>query len=361
MRAAFRCDASTAIGTGHVMRCLALADELRRQGAECLFLCRHLPPALRERIVVQGHAVRLLEQSGATPAISGTYADWLGVPWEIDARQSRDALRGWGAAWLVVDHYALAAPWQAVLREVAQQVMAIDDLADRAHDSDVLLDQNRADAAQDYAARVPAHCDVLGGPRFALLRPEFAAARAASLARRREPRPERLLISMGGADPANATGRVLRVLAGAAQAPRWAKVHVIVGAASPWLEEVRALAASLRCSVDVEAGTDGMAAAMAQADFSIGAAGTTSWERCCVGLPSLAVVVAENQEVVARTLATTGAAHTTRLDGLEEAVAALLSRLDAGLLTDMSARAAAVTDGLGAQRVAGRLLAKAPA
>lgn len=357
---AFRADASLDIGTGHVMRCLTLADALAAGGAICAFVCREHPGHLIDHIHARGHAVYPLPAPGTgTPAGDvPAHARWLGVDWETDARQTAEALTllpGRSVVdWLVVDHYAIDARWESALRGSRDRLLAIDDLADRPHACDLLLDQNLGRDAADYAALVPKHCRLLVGPRYALLRPEFAALRESSLRRRAQPTLRHLLITMGGVDRPNATGRVLEALA---DSPLPADCHItaVVGAHAPWRDAVRTAAATLPWRTEVLADVPDMARLMAESDLAIGAAGGTALERCCLGLPSLLVVLADNQRSGAAALDSHGAA---RLLGDPTAIGANLPVAIAALLTgsalaDMSRAAGAVTRGRGTTEVAG--------
>jgi UDP-2,4-diacetamido-2,4,6-trideoxy-beta-L-altropyranose hydrolase len=307
----FRVDASLSIGTGHVMRCLTLADALAADGAECHFLCREHPGHLIEAIRARGYPVHALPaiapaaQEEETPPLA--HADWLGASWQDDARQSREALDGLAPDWLVVDHYALDKRWELRVLPQGCRLLVIDDLADREHGADLLLDQNLGRQAYDYAGLVPEHCTRLIGPRYALLRPEFARLRDASLARRASPKLKQLLITMGGVDKDNATGQVLEALTSCAL-PDDCRISVVMGGNAPWLGQVKAQAASMPWPTEVVVNVSDMAERMTQADLAIGAAGSTSWERCCLGLPTLMVVLAENQRIIAHALDKVGAA-----------------------------------------------------
>jgi UDP-2,4-diacetamido-2,4,6-trideoxy-beta-L-altropyranose hydrolase len=306
--AAFRVDASLEIGTGHVMRSLTLADALREQGVQCRFICREHDGNLIGEIRRQGfivHALPLAVTAGEYDETS-PHAAWLGVNWATDAEQTLTVLSGAIVDWLIVDHYVLDARWEKQLRAACRHVMAIDDLADRRHDCDVLLDQNLNRRAADYAALVSRDCNVLVGPKYALLRPEFAALRNYSLARRENSGLEHLLVSMGGVDKHNVTGRVLEALNDCALSAA-CRITVVMGAQAPWIAEVRAQAAGMR-STEVLIDVPNMAELMADSDLAIGAAGTSAWERCCLGLPTLMIVLAANQSAGAQALNKSGAA-----------------------------------------------------
>ena len=299
MNVAFRVDAAPEIGSGHLRRCLCLADALRARGAHTRVVSRGLPPHLRALCDAGGHEVRELHEadgpgSGADiePAAGGpAHARWLGTSQGADAAATRAVLAGASWDWLVVDHYGLDARWESALRPAAGRILAIDDLADRAHDCDVLLDQNlHVEPEARYAGKVPEASRLLLGPRFALLRPEFARARA-RVAERTGP-VQRVLVAFGGADAANHTTAALQALAAAAGSTRPA-VDVVVPAGHPHVAAIDA--ACRRDGFDCHVQSDRMADLMAAADVSVGAAGTMLWERCSVGLPALALAVAANQ------------------------------------------------------------------
>lgn len=356
-RIVFRADASLEMGSGHVMRCLTLADALREQGAECRFVCRAHPGHLADLIAARGHRCHLLAalpDEGCTVSESSlAHAGWLGCGWEQDAAQSQAILADWRPDWLVVDHYALDARWERLMRPHVGNIMAIDDLADRAHDCDLLLDQNLGRQPDDYQERVPSHCTLLVGPRYALLRPEFAALREYSLTRRQTPTLKQLLITMGGVDQPNATGRVLEALQDI-PLPEDCRICVVMGEKAPWLAEVETLAATMPWPTEVRVNVSNMAELMADSDLAIGAAGGTSWERCCLGLPTILVVLAQNQYESAVHLAATESAHVVAsVDDIPKEMARLLPDIcqEEEILTRLSSASTAISDGAGVRRV----------
>lgn len=362
---AFRTDASLEIGSGHVMRCLTLAEALRRQGAACRFLMRehrgHLIDSVRRRgfgVVSLGGDTQSGKR-GALPA-APAHASWLGCSWRADAEQTRRALGHGPVDWLVVDHYALDAEWERSLSDVCRHLLVIDDLADRPHHCDVLLDQNLGRDGGDYAALVPEGCELLIGPAHALLRPEFAAHRADSLLRRRPPRLQHLLVALGGVDAGNATGRVLTALRDSPLTPE-SSITVVMGRQAPWLQSVQAQAADMPWPCKVLVQVDDMARLMADCDVAIGAAGGSAWERCSVGLPCLLIVLADNQRAGARALAASGAAiMLADEDDLPAELGARIASLkSADALSRLVDAASAVTDGRGLERVIPHLLGPA--
>ncbi len=294
-----RADASLRIGNGHVMRCLTLADALTEQGAECHFICREHPGHLIEFIRSKGYPVHVLPigQTGPPAKIGPSqtpHASWLGTTQAQDAEGCRAVLMGLQPDWLIVDHYALDVNWEESLGSCCRRLMVIDDLADRPHSCELLLDQNLGRKKSDYEGLVPARCTILAGPKYALLRPEFKALRQYSLKRRANKRLGNILITLGGVDQYNATGNVLDALKHCSL-PGECRINVVLGPQAPWLGQVRASAAELSCLTEVFVNVSNMAQLMADCDLAIGAAGSTSWERCCLGVPSLIVVLAENQ------------------------------------------------------------------
>lgn len=288
---AFRVDASVRIGTGHFMRCLTLADELTQRGAQICFVSRYLPEYLANLLAAKGYELARLDSPENDADLDElTHAPWLGCSQAQDAKNSIKALSDKAWDWLIVDHYALDSRWESRLRQTAPKILAIDDIADRLHDCDILLDQNfYADMNTRYAGKVPDHCQLLLGPRYALLREEFRHLREQV-----EPRKgsvQRILVFFGGVDADNYTGRAIQALTDIGVADM--QVDVVIGAQHPCREEIEA--ACLRYHFTCHVQTNRMAELMATADLSIGAGGGATWERCCLGLPTIAVCTAENQ------------------------------------------------------------------
>lgn len=360
MKIVFRTDASIQIGTGHVMRCLTLADALRLEGADCTFICRTHSGNLIELIHQRGHSVTTL-------AIPDTFADnvdtanlshaaWLGTDWTCDAADTTSAIGSQVVDWLVVDHYALDARWENRMRPTCQRLMVIDDLADRPHDADLLLDQNLGRTSGDYTSWVPTHCTVLTGASHALLRPEFATWRTVSLARRDQPQLHRLLISLGGVDIDNATTHVLQALCHS-PLPAHCQITVIMGPHAPWLDRVREQASQMLWPTEVLVNVPDMAQWMANSDLAIGAAGSTNWERCCLGLPCLLLVLAPNQESSARALAHAHAALVIDRVALSASLHTHIQALTSSdKLAALSHAAQHITDGQGAVKLAKLML-----
>lgn len=360
MKVVFRADASLQIGSGHVMRCLTLAEALRAEGAECHFICREHPGNLSDVIRSRGFDVYSLSldidlqhsdllELDTNPL---AHAHWLGTSQAEDAKESAKVLKALQPDWLVVDHYALDADWEASLQVCVKRLMVIDDLADRQHLCNILLDQTLGRNTDDYSGLVPAGCELLLGAQYALLRPEFSRLRQRSLEQRGSARLNHLLITMGGVDQANATGTALQALR-TCSLPDGCTISVVMGLKAPWLAEVTETAATMPWPTNVVVNVNDMAQRMADSDLIVGAAGSTSWERCCLGVPTIMVVLAENQKPSAHALQLSGSVM------LIEDVGDIALRLPeiieqlkcSDVLLRMSKSARLVSDGSGVKRV----------
>ena len=344
MKVVIRADASVEIGTGHVMRCLALADMLKRKGAEVAFVCRIMSGDMCDFIREKGFRVFPIHCS-RFPSLD--FFDWRG-----DIEDTLSILRELGTIdWLILDHYGVVKKWEEMVRPFVGKIMVIDDLPDRDHDCDLLLDQNLFTAIENrHEALVPSHCRKLLGPRFALLRPEFREARKNSEPRNGE--MERILIFFGGVDLSNQTEKTIEAMR-MLREPDIA-LDVVVGASNPHKEKIESIcAATPSCSYHCQ--VPNMAELMNRAKLCIGASGTTTWERCCIGLPSVTVVVAENQLDTADKLHSVGVTFNLgwHEDVTADQIAATIKRLlsDKERLSDMSAKAMQLVDGRGVGRV----------
>lgn len=320
-----RLDAGPDIGLGHLVRSRAVLDHLALLGWD-----------------------RAIAANADAAAIDGG-AD-LAVVGDDDVAGLR---RHWpaGCALLIVDHYRRDRAFEAALRGWADRILVIDDLADRPHDADLLLDQTPGRPAGHYGGLVPAHCRLLLGGDYALLRPQFQSRRVASLARERTGAVERILVSFGGSDPGNITGRAVAALDAAGYA---GAIDVVLGAAALHADGVAAALAPLGDRARLHHRVADMAGLMATADLAIGAAGVSSWERCALGLPAVAMAVADNQHACAAALAAAGAARVTDEAGLPDALRRVLG--DGELRRQMADRAGRLCDGRGLQRLALALL-----
>ena len=288
---AIRVDVSNEIGTGHFMRCLTLADGLQQRGAKVSFVTNGLPAHLAQALDKKGHRLlRLVKSSGAGRGDDLAHSHWLGTSQAHDAEQCTQLLSDRSWDWLVVDHYALDVRWESTLRRTAGKILVIDDLADRRHECDALLDQNfYADQEVRYKSRVSADCQLLLGPRFALLRNEFAEFR--DHAKPRAGAVKKILVFFGGVDAENHTGRALRTLVDLNLKNIF--IDVVIGALHSERSRIETMCIAHGFSLHLQ--TARMAELMAAADVSIGAGGSSTWERCCMGPATLAICTAQNQ------------------------------------------------------------------
>ncbi len=326
-----RADASSTRGGGHIFRCLTLADALADSGWRCSFVCK---TGTRE----------------AVPALARSRHTVIDLTKPDESDYLRELQPG-GVDLLVVDHYGLDTGFETACRPWARQIMALDDGTGRRHDCDILLDQNLGARNCDYHGLVPNHCRLFIGPSYALLRPQFLMARREALARRTKGEPaRRLLISLGATDPMNVTSRIVAAAAGLPL-----EIDVVLGTGSTQQQAIHDLASQLALKVRIHTDVADMAALMSAADLSVGAGGSTSWERCCLGLPSLIVVLAENQRGIATALDQAGAALSlgpAKTLAEQELTAALrMMYQDDRQRAAMAERAAAICDGEGVRRV----------
>lgn len=359
-RIALRVDASAIMGTGHLRRCLSLAQALVELGARVDLLVRRLdevaPQVLSGSTMTTGINVHWLPAPAAPYTFEPNgppHQAWAGVSWTQDASEIRAALSDDAPDWLVVDHYAFDMHWHAAVREGLRcRVLVIDDVADRALDADALLDQNwHADHRAKYAARLRREPRWLTGPRHALL---SAAYRDAPRYRFREP-VRSLGIFVGGTDPGGASEQVLKICRRSGFA---GPIEIASTSGNPHLAELRAACAATPVT-SLTLDEPDLAAFFARHDLQVGAGGGATWERCCIGVPTIGLVLAANQMAVVPTLDKLGVLRAARLDGLSQpANMPPLSQVLVALLADHSVRrslgerAVLLVDGRGAQRVA---------
>lgn len=293
MNIVIRTDASVEIGTGHVMRCLTLAKQLKRHGAEVTFVCCEF----------EGNSISYLQGEGMGVAVLPSIED--NFQWQLDAEETIVVIKEMNIEvdLVIVDHYGLDSSWESRLRRFTKKIMVIDDLADRPHDCDLLLDQNYyLNMNERYGKLVPEHCIQMLGPDYVLLRDEFM--QAVKRPRERKGEINSILVFFGGTDPTGETIKTLKAIRDI-NIPEM-KINVVVGAANPKRYETERLCSEMQ-NVNFYCQVSNMAELMWEADLAIGAGGATTWERCYLGLPSLTVVLAGNQLEVTKTIANQGA------------------------------------------------------
>ena len=325
---AFRIDADAVIGSGHFMRCLPLANELKQRGAKCEFLCLSIHPSLQVQATDQGHSFQI-------------FPDEQDIIQYLESNQPD---------WLVIDHYLLDNSFEQTVAAFCGAVMVIEDLDRPNHTCALLLDQSALKVPEDYKDIVSPDCVLLLGPQYALLRPEFREHKKKSARGW-----TRGLICFGGADPDNISLKLLEVIAAV---PALTQLHwtLIAGPANPHRHSLEAFSQTGPLQLEIIPSSDQIARLMAEHDFAIGAAGGMTWERACVGIPTLAMPIADNQLAGIRILEHFSLAETTQLQELNPAK--LLSKLHA--LQEKSKeylqKNQEFVDGMGAGRVCEAML-----
>lgn len=347
MKIVFRADSSIHIGSGHIMRCLVLASMLKDKGYQVIFGCRPQKGDLIDFIRNKGFKVKelIVPSVWSTPKNSADYEAWLQVPWKVDVASFVSTFDN--ADLVVVDHYGINAEWEEHCKTQLQcKLFAIDDLL-RSHHADMILDQTLSRTPFEYD-NPELETTVLTGCDFALLNPNFARLRRqATQPQLVRPQP-RVLVSMGGVDQPNATLKVLNSLSDIATNRPF--VTVLLSTKSPNYHSVRAFCDNNSYWVKHIDFVDNMAELMSEHDIAIGAPGTTSWERACLGLPSVIVPLADNQKMVTEQLVKANAVIQVNLPdiahNLKSAYQTLLNDWDSFRTTNLS-----LCDGLGAFRV----------
>jgi UDP-2,4-diacetamido-2,4,6-trideoxy-beta-L-altropyranose hydrolase len=295
MRVFFRVDGSTVIGAGHVVRCATLASELVRHGATPVFICRAMPGNYIDWLRANRFAVKVLSSNHSALEVQSQndYKGWLGASLELELQEVSEVIRG-GGDWLVSDHYAIGQAWQEALRPNVRKVMSIDDLANRPYYCDLLLDQNLyPKAAGRYTDLLPREAKTLLGPGYALLRPEFLTTR--ETLRQRNGQVRRLLVFMGGGDTSGITNTAINAIASSVNPSLHVDVVMGVAVKRQYVQAMQKLLPNIHFHFRV----DRMAELMALADLAIGATGVATWERAALGLPTLAITLANNQREIA--------------------------------------------------------------
>lgn len=339
------------------MRCLTLADALRERGAECRFVCREHPGNLLDRIRERSYGVVVLPTDSRPLSVSqNTHTAWLGADVVTDANETLAALAGESLDWLIVDHYGIDERWERRARAICRKLMVIDDLADRAHDGDLLVDQNLvANARARYIGKLSEGCCLLLGPRYAMLEPIYAELHSQVVPRHGVIR--RVLVYFGGADSGNLTGKTISVFL--ALGYKDVELDVVINPKSSYAESIQRQTAGVG-NIRLHMFLPSLAGLMRVADVSIGAGGMTTWERCCLGVPSYVITLADNQTAGAMELDRLGVirwlgnANALSVEDLTKAFSDMLSKPSH---TELSKRGHTLVDGLGCSRIIDCLMA----
>ena len=304
----FRVDSSHLVGSGHLMRCLTLAQRYRKEGHRVSFICRDLEGNLSGLVKKQNFHLHMLPTSVQDDTLAG-YAKWLTVSQEQDAFETVALMQKMGKVdRVVVDSYAIDETWEKIVRPNTKEIFVIDDLANRKHDCDILLDQNYyLNKEERYIGLVPEHCKMLLGPRYTLLRDEFYEAKEKM--KPRDGQLHNILVFYGGVDATDETSKAikaLRRLKANGELPD-VEITVVVGGSNARKDDIAIFCQ--KAGFQYLCQVNNMAELMAEADLMLGAGGTTTWERCFLTLPSIVTAVAENQFQICEDCATAGLIH----------------------------------------------------
>ena len=360
----FRVDASQNMGTGHVMRCLTIAQYLKKNDIDSVFICRRFTGNLIHFIEEKNFTVYALDDNTKNiPVITSIYDEWLGDSWQNDAKETLEIIGKLPVSLLIVDHYAISADWESYVNSHQLfKLYVIDDLADRTHICDLILDQTYLRHESSYHQLVPEYCQILTGSTYALLRDEFAMAHEQALAHKlqrfRSKDKLHILINMGGVDQNDTVGDVVEVLA-KSKVSEMFDYTIVVGKNYPQYKELKNKVSETNLNFDLVVNATNMSELMYECDFAIGAAGSTTWERCCLGMPSILLCIADNQKDIMNTLMENKIALVIESpDQIENKLEYYLNLLicnNNALLKEMSAKASAIVDGKGVERLAQKI------
>jgi len=347
-----RADAGTKIGTGHVMRCLVLAENLKKRFNEIFFVSNQIPGNLSDLIENQGYKAchirgyvhiegQKLQPNKLRKRIENDVSQCIKV---IEPHKSTKN-------WLLVDHYGIDHIWESKIRSDVEKIIVIDDLANRRHDCDMLIDQNfYENTVNRYKGLVPKNCVQMAGPRYALLRPEFTIARKKL---KRKNVLKRILVSFGGSDPTNETSKAIHALK---LLNLQCKIDVVVGKSNPNKNSIKRLCSSVPYT-SFHYQISNMAEIMANADLSIGGGGSMTWERCCMGLPTIVSILSENQRQLTEEVAKIGCVINLGQAGFlrPDDYAHAIKGIDIKTIQIMSKKCLRLVDGNGARRVTSKI------
>jgi len=354
----FRVDASISIGTGHVIRCLNLAQELNLNGASCFFIAKSLPGNLITEIVEKGYKVLEINSSDNKKIYSDNESEWLGDTQQNDALKTIDILSEVNAKpdIIIADHYAIDYEWEQAIRAEYPytKLIVIDDLANRKHICDLLIDTTLERDISDYNNLIPSYCQTLLGTQYSLINEKFYLQREQALkVRVKTKSPKKVLITMGGVDMLNVNEKVLKII-NRSFVRDLELITVVLGKNCPHIESVRKFARSMLCETNVLINTDKMPELMSSHHAAIGALGGTTWERCILGLPSINLAIANNQKILINKLKSKGLITISDLKFTDEELNESWEMLKYNY-NEIFLRSSNLCDGLGLKRVAEKI------
>ena len=361
MKIIFRTDSSSEIGAGHVMRCLTLAKILKKRGSDCKFVCRKLKGNFIKKIKKENFEVITLYNQNQKKIVRNydrsrsKYLKWLNTTLQNDAKQTIDALHLKKIDLLIVDHYSLDKSWEKKLRPYTSKIMVIDDLANRFHDCDFLLDQNLGSSKKRYKKLVPNKCKQFHGSKYVLINQIYASKKFKL--KNRSGKINQILIYFGsGNDSLKFIKIALKVFCD----PELLNINLDIvfnGSSSGFLDIKQIAKKRGKCRIHVD--LPNLSKLILKADLAIGAAGSTTWERCLAGLPSILIISDTNQEIIAKFMKSVGAAFIFRPSSklekeFKNSVKLLINEPNTCL--KMGRNAHKICDGYGSERVAEEII-----
>lgn len=354
MKVVIRTDSSIKIGSGHLFRCLTLAKMLKRRGAEVTFVCRDFKGNYIDKLDQEGYRVKRLPYTSDNHLKQSKYSHWLGVTQEQDATDTLKVLGNQKIDLLIVDHYSLSFKWEIFFRPRVRKIMVLDDLANRNHDCDFLLDQNYfgKNTVNRYQDLVPKSAVCLLGPEYALLQEEYRHFRLRLLPNK--VMIKKVLVFFGASDSENYTEKVIQALS----RKDMAQFHldVVIGRNHPCPQKIKDLVL-IRPKSRIYFNLPSLAGLMVQADLMVCAGGATTWERMCLGVPSIVIPIADNQHELTRALSQGQFQISidkekilSKPDYLYKCINSFIQQTN--LIKKISENSKKLVDGLGAKRVA---------
>ena len=357
MEIAIRTDASHAIGSGHLMRCLALARELREVGWKVVFISSGREKKWIDLIKGNKFECEVIDSSldlGHSLHVDSEEPEGY---WQQDAVETKQVLKNRRIGWLIVDHYGLGSYWESALRACTKNIMVIDDLADRKHDCDILVDCIYGRTHDDYFGLVPSKCQMLLGTKYALIRPEFCELRNEALKRRSDHKSiQRVLVSLGGVDKGNLTEKVVDIL----QLIDWhtsIELDIVVGHGYQQISRIKKQIESIPFKAKLNIGVSDMATRIFNAEIGVGTFGVSTWERFCLGLPSVNIVSEANQLEAVAKLDQLECAGIVHMHSLEEQIRSTINEIvsDTKIYRQLTKSCSRLIDGRGLLRVVSKM------
>jgi UDP-2,4-diacetamido-2,4,6-trideoxy-beta-L-altropyranose hydrolase len=337
----FRVDSGNGIGWGHMMRCFSLAEAFSSKNVKISFISRKLSGSLCKFIEENGYDVHYLPNKD--------------LEWKNDAEKTIKIINNLDPVdWLVVDNYELNDTWETILKPYTKKIMVIDDMTKRKHNCDLILDQNFYENMKKcYDGLIPVNCKKLIGPKFALLRKDFLRIR--KNLRKRDGKIKRILVSFGSSDPTNEITKVIEAINKLDN--KQIKIDLVLGIPNKTSKNIDKFF-SKKLNITCHYQSTKIAQLMEKADLSIGSGGSTTWERCCLGLPSIVSISADNQKKLTEAVAKNGCSinlgFVNKLSSRDYQKA--ITNIDSLTLIRMSQKCIKLVDGNGIYRVVDELL-----